>query len=309
MWSRNISKALFLILLVTAVTAVLFPYVTAITETQERTVEDSDGIIYEVSFFESNSTIVVEATNPLDWDEKIVGYSIRVDGQRVRDADFRLDRGEQRTEKINVTPGINVNEDDHTVAFYTYGNSTQFNFTRKINPSDPRDVPTPYISNVEVTTGTIEGETSAVANVTVANPSEQLYSTKLMVHTVETDGSLYPASVRPGDSRTITVELLDDRDAEIAGEARLYTGNLTTDEGGIDQVEFAGAPGSETQAWNASYEPVRPTWMSDNYRYDNDSYRSGLGEKLSRGRDVGGVPVVYPIVGLVVGGLLVRTFR
>ncbi|WP_244605191.1 hypothetical protein [Halorussus halobius] len=276
---------------------------------EKRTVVDSDGVVYNVSFSEEESTVSVGTYNPTRWDNEITGYSIRIDGQRVQNTNFRLDKNERRTEEINITPGINVNQDNHTVEFSTYGNSTQFNFTRKINSSSSGDVPTLYISDVEVTTGTIDGEPSAVANVTLVNPSRQLYSTKLMVHTVGTDGSLYPASVRPESSRTITVELLDDREAEIAGEARLYTGNMTTEEGAMDQVEFAGETEGETQVWNTSYDPVRPTWMNDNYEYHNDSYSRGLGERLSGGREVEGVPIAYPVAALVVGWFAVRRIR
>jgi hypothetical protein len=279
------------------------------TVSEERTVVDSDGVVYNVSFSEQNSTVYIEAFNPTKWDNEITGYGIQVDGQRVQNTNYRLDENERRTETIDITPGINVNEDNHTVKFATYGNSTQFNFTREINSSSPGEVPTLYISDVEVTTGTIDGEPSAVANVTLVNPSQQLYSTKLMVHTIGTDGSLYPASVRPESSRTITVELLDDREGEIAGEARLYTGNLTTEEGAMDQVEFVGEAGSETQVWNASYDPVRPTWMNNNYEYSNATYGPSLGERVSGGQEIEGVPIAYPIGALLVGWFVVRKVR
>lgn len=308
---ENTPKVSVTLLLVLLATVILFPHVAGMNEevSDKRTIVDSDGVIYDFYFYEKNATAIIDVSNPTKWDNELTGYSVRVDGQRVQDTDFRLDQNEQRTEKINITPGINVNENNHTVAFYTYGNSTQFNFTREINSSNPGNVPTPYISDVEVTTGTVKGETSAVANVTIVNPSEQLYGTKLMVHTVGTDGSLYPASVRPGDSRTIMVELLDDRDAEIAGEARLYTGNLTTEEGGIDQIEFAGEAGSETQVWNSSYESARPTWMDNNYQYNNDSYTRSFGEKISAGQEIEGIPVAYLVAGLLFGLLLLRKVR
>jgi len=276
-------------------------------DSHHEIITDSDGVVHELT--SSQSIITVNTLNPTDWDEKIISYVIRIDDQRVYDADFRLDRNEQRTEEIDITAGIDVNRDEHTVTFATYGNSTQFNFTREIDSTEPGEVPTPYISNVEVADGTIDGEPSAVANVTLVNPSKQVYSTKLMVHTVGTDGSLYPASVRPESSRTITVELLDDRGSEIAGEARLYTGNMTTEEGAMDQVEFAGQAGEQTTVWNASYEPVRPTWMNDNYEYQNESYSQGLAEKLSDGRDVAGVPIIYIAVAIIVGWVVVRKRR
>lgn len=299
------------VLIIVAIAIALSPFAAGINDEidKERTVVDSDGIVFDVTFSESNSTVTVEASNPTDWDGSLTGYTMRVDGQRVRNESFRLGTGERRTDTVNITPGINVNEDNHTVTFYTYGNSTQFNFTREIDSTKSADVPTLYISDVELTTGTVKGRESTVANVTLVNPSKQLYSTKLMVHTVGTDGSLYPASVRPESSRTITVELLDDRNGEIAGEARLYSGNLTTEEGAMDQVEFAGEVDSETEVWNTSYDPVKPTWMDDNYQYHNASYSPGLDEKLSGGQKVEGIPAVYFIAVLIVGWIAVRKIR
>lgn len=131
-------------------------------------------------------------------------------------------------------------------------------FTQHNSRNCPFKTP-PYIADVTVADGSIDGEPSAVAKVTIVNPSEQLYSTKLMVHTVGTDGSLYPASVGPSDSRTITVELLNERGAEIAGETRFYAGNMTTEEDALDQVEFAGRAGTQTRHWNVSFDSARST--------------------------------------------------
>lgn len=272
-------------------------------------VESSGGVEYQVSFRPNDSTVVVNYENPTGRKVDLGRYVLTVDGQRIYENNFNLSEGEHRTKKINITPAINVNEDNHTVTFSTFGGHTQFNFTREIDSADSDKIPTPHIADVTVTEGTIDGEPSAVAKVTLVNPSKQLYSTKLMVHTVGTDGSLYPASVRPGDSRTITVELLDERGAEIAGEARLYAGNMTTKDGALDQVEFAGQAGEETRVWNVSYETVRPTWMDEHYRYQNDSYEQSLGEKASGGYEVGGVPVAYFGLALLVGWIAVRKFR
>jgi hypothetical protein len=278
-------------------------------KSREKVVKSVADIEYSVAFEHNQSVLNIVVKNPTEKRVKYTGYTVRVDGQRVHEENLNLTSGEERTKRINITDGINVNEDNHSVVFSTFGGSAQFNFTREIDSADPGKIPTPYIDDVEVTEGTIDGEPSTVAEVTLVNPSEQLYSTKLMVHTVGTDGSLYPASVRPGDTRTITVELLDDRDAKIAGEARLYTDNLTTAEGGIDQVEFAGQVGSQTRVWNGSYEPVRPTWMQNNYEYDNDSYAPSLGTKLSGGHELAGVPVIYLCVGILLGLFAYRKFR
>ncbi|UPV73488.1 hypothetical protein M0R89_13155 [Halorussus limi] len=278
-------------------------------ESSNEKVEATGGTTYTVAFNGEESALKVTAKNPTKEKIRLAGYVVTVDGRQVHEKNLNLSVGEERTKRINITDGINVNQDSHTVTFSTYGGHTEFNFTREIDSADSGKIPTPYIADVEVIEGTINGEPSAVAEVTLANPSEQLYSTKLMVHTVGTDGSLYPASVRPGDTRTITVELLDDRGAKIAGEARLYTGNLTTAEGGIDQVEFAGRAGAQTRVWNASYESVRPTWMQNNYEYHNDSYAPGLATKLSGGHEVAGIPVAYLCAGVLLGLFAFRKFR
>ena len=276
--------------------------------TVTRTVTDPAGVVYTLDFRSANDILIVEAVNR-DQSGKKSGYNVVVDNRRVYNADLRLNQNESRTKKISITSGLNVNQENHTVEFVTYGNSTQFNFTREINSSNPKTVLRPHISNVEVTNGKVKGKPSAVAKVTLVNPSDQIYSTKLFVHTVDTDGSLYPASVRPGDTRTITVELLDERGSKIAGEARLYTGNLTTKDGAMDQVEFAGKAGADTRTWNTSYEPVRPTWMNDHYQYHNDSYARSFGEKVSGGYEVGDVPLAYVSLALLVGFIFLRRFR
>ncbi|MFC4449657.1 hypothetical protein [Halorussus aquaticus] len=278
------------------------------TETPAE-VSSSGGVEYRVSLDANASTVLVEYENPSDDEIEHARYSITVDKQRVYAENFNLSEGEHRTKRINITSGINVNRDEHTVTFSTFGGHAYLNFTRDIDSADSGQIPTPYISDVNVTKGTVDGEPSAVAKVTLVNPSDQLYGTKLMVHTTGTDGSYYPASVRPGDSRTITVELLDGRDAKIAGEARLYTGNMTTREGAIDQVEFAGQRGTETRVWDSSYEPVKPTWMDDHYQYHNDSYARSRVEKISGGHEVAGVPLAYLAVAVLVGLVVLRRLR
>jgi hypothetical protein len=280
------------------------------SDTKRTTViESSGGIEYRVSLQANDSTLTVDYENPTTDEITASGYVVSVDGQRIYEENLNLSANEHRTEEINITPGINVNEDEHTVSFSTFGGHTQFNFTREINSTNSDKIPTPHIADVTIGEGTINGEPSAVANVTLVNPSEQLYSTKLMVHTTGTEGSLYPASVRPGDSRTITVELLDERGVETAGEARFYAGNMTTKEGALDQVEFAGRAGEQTQVWDTSYEPAKPTWMSDHYRYHNESFERSFGQKASGGHEIGGVPIIYFGLALIVGWVARRKFR
>ncbi len=237
------------------------------------------------------------------------GYVVLVDGTRFQREFFALRPGERIERDLVLTRGLNVVNDNHTITVSTYGNATTYNFSEKIDASATNKVPTPYISNVTVADGTIKGKPSSVAYVTVVNPSMRRYSAKLFVHTLGTDGSFYAPSPQPHNSTTIKVELLDKQDTKIAGEARLYTGNLTKKSGGLDQVGFAGKAGGETKQWNESFRPVRPTWMNNHYHYTNDTYSQSFGEKLSKNHEVGGVPVIYLTPFLLVRLLFVRRWR
>ncbi|WP_227355007.1 hypothetical protein [Haladaptatus salinisoli] len=248
-------------------------------------------------------------SNPTSKNVENVGALISVDGKELYENRFDIQPGESFQRKINITQGLHAFKDNHSVYVSTFGDNTSYNFTKEINASNSPEVLTPYIENVTVASGTINGEQSAVAYVTLVNPSIQTYSSKLFVHTVGTEGSFYPASVRPGGKRTIKVELLDKRGTKIAGEARLYSGNLTEREGALDQVGFVGKAGERTRTWNESFEPVRPTWMDNHYQYKNDTYSRTLGEKLSGGYEIGEIPIVYPMLALLGAVVLVRRLR
>ena len=270
------------------------------------------GIEYEVAFNLQSLVLSISGANTRGSDVAKAGFVITIDNYRYfAKKNLSFDSGEEKNWKLNITRGINVMEHSHTVIISTFGNSTQFNFTKQANSANTEPVPTPYIQNIEVTNGTIDGEPSAVAKVTVANPSIHPYSLKLMVHTLETDGSFYGASVSPGENRTITVELLDERGTQIAGQARLYAGNLSKGDGAMDQVGFAGRAARDTKTWNETYEPVKGPWQSNGYEYHNETYEddASLAERLSGGYEILGVPIVYVISGLVLGLALFRRIR
>ncbi len=204
-----------------------------------------------------------------------------------------------------------MTRDEHTVKISTFGDTTQYNFTHEIDPENPNGVEVPRITEASVGNAVVDGKQSAVVNVTVENPSRQTYPTKLMVHTEGTDGSYYPAIASPGENETITVELLDAPDAEIVGQARLYTGDFEDPEGELDQVGFVGRVDGETEQWNESFEPVAPPWSDDPYQYRNASAGDspGLAEQVSGGVELGGVPVAYLVGGAVVAAGIVGLVR
>ncbi|WP_231183600.1 hypothetical protein [Haladaptatus sp. DYF46] len=253
--------------------------------------------------------MVINVKNPSGEYVGKSGIVIQVDGTDYYENSFSIRSGEELNYNINITDGLDVLENKHTTTVSTYGNYTTYNFTKKINASATEEIPTPYIENVTVADGTIDGEPSAVAYVTLVNPSIRRYPTKLFVHTIGTDGSYYTPSPQPNNSTTVKVELLDKRGAKIAGEVRLYTGNLTNKQGGLDQVGFVGKAGEGTKQWNESFQPVRPTWMNNHYEYENDTYSQSLGEKLSANHKVGGIPVFYLGMVVLVGVFFIRRWR
>jgi hypothetical protein len=201
--------------------------------------------------------------------------------QRAR----RISLLESNSWQINITEGLNAADRNHSVTVSTYGDYAQYNFTEEFDPDETDELPVPRITDVEVKNGTVRGEPSTVAMVTVQNPSIQTYGMKLMVFSEATDGSLYPSSAPPGENITVKVELLDPRGELVAGEVRLYSGNLSAGDGGIDQVEFVGRADGETNHWNQSYEPVKGTWRKDNYVYQNESVPDSDADPLVDGVD------------------------
>ncbi len=193
---------------------------------------------------------------------------------------------------------MNIVKKQHDIRITTYDNATEFHITHDFNSTHPVGAPSPYISNVNITNGTIHGKPSAVAKVTIKNPGIQSYSMMLMVNTEGTDGSMYGASVAPGGQRTITVQLLEKRGTKVAGEARLYTGNLSKGNGALDEVGFVGQAKHETHQWNKTYSPVRAPWQKNSYHYRNDSVDTGGDTTLERvGSALSTTQIIYICAG------------
>ncbi|MFH5798521.1 hypothetical protein [Haladaptatus sp. CMAA 1911] len=274
---------------------------------KERTLQSPRGIC--VKSIMVGEVFHVSVRNPSSRYLQNAGFVIYVDDTRYTRSFFDLQSGENVSKHIQITDGLDAVKNNHTVTISTVGKYTTYNFTKKINASSTQEIPTPYIENVTVADGMIDGEPSAVAYVTLVNPSIRRYPTKLFVHTIGTDGSYYTPSPQPNNSTTVKVELLDERGSKIAGEVRLYTGNLTNKQGGLDQVGFVGKAGEGTKQWNESFQPVRPTWMNNHYEYENDTYSQSLGEKLSGNREVAGIPVFYLGMIVLVGVFFIRRWR
>lgn len=266
------------------------------------------GTCVKATFNSNTYELVITDRTTSHQSVDIAGVILNIDERRVADYSYNLSADERWKKTINVSSHLDVVRDNHTVTVSTYGNVTKFNFTKRIDASQT-NIPKPHITDVRIGEGTIDGEPSSVAYVTVVNPSNQLYTSKLMVHTQETDGSFYVPAVQTNESRTVKVELLDDRGEKIAGEARLYTKNLSREDGALDQVEFVGRASGNTSVWNESFEPIRGPWREKNtYSYENETYSRSVGEKVSD-YEVEGIPIVILVAGLLGALLLVRKLR
>jgi hypothetical protein len=233
-------------------------------------VTSNEGVQFELAFFEDNLTLVIEGRNPTE-DVAFADYVVMVDGRVHNDSTINLSSGDGFKDKINIRDSVDILTSSHNIYFSTYGADTHLNFTHEIDYRNTTRFPKPQITDVRVANGTVGGNQSTVAYVTVANPSNQLFSMKILVHTTGTQGGLYGASTPEYTNRTIKVELLEERGELVAGEVRLYVGEPSEGEGALDQVEFVGRADGETEVYNRTYEPVTGPWAEDAYRYRNES--------------------------------------
>jgi hypothetical protein len=267
----------------------------------------SDGLTFTVRLDLDTLTAHVEITNPTSKQQRAI-LKLVLDKQGRHTIDEQLPPGQTETEALDIRGSIDSLRDIHNVSISTFGNATTLSFHHDVNLSDPEQVPIPQITNVTVANGTIQGNASTVAYVRVTNPTNQLYSMKLMVHSLETGGGWYPASVNRSDSRTIKAVLFEDRGTRVAGEARLYINEPSNASGALDQVEFVGRAGEPTQVYNRSYQPVRGPWTDDPYQYENESLAPDDTDTIPGTDRLPDLPrVAYGIGALiVVAGVLLR---
>jgi len=285
---RKMTFVLFFVVTVLALNTVV--PASGISDTKPISMNESEqitskfGVEYTVRFDRESDEIFIIAEIQ-DTQSQLTGFEVRVDGYRNMARTINLSANETWTASTNITRNIDARRNNHTILFNTIdGNTTEFNFTREIHPSNTTEVPTPRITNVEVTNGSPYGQATSVVEVTVENPAEQLYGTKLMVHTLETDHNRRAdATAPPGGETTVQIPVEESQGEIIAGEVRLYDNNLSDADHGFDQREFIGEADGETQVWNRTYEPVQdPYGPRSGYVYDNESMAEFVEEEQTR---------------------------
>ena len=275
---------------------------------ETRVVTSATGIEYVVEFNNDNDTVALTALNP-DSRSHVSSFGIYVDNYQREAKTLDLSQNESWSKSWDISNSTDATRIEHQVTFSTSGESISFNFTREVDLSNSGSVPTPRITNVEVTNGTVYGNETAVLEVTVENPADQLYSSSLMVHTLETNFSRRGDAVAaPGNKSTVQVPLDEPRGSTVAGEVRLYDRNLSDAEDGFDQREFVGRAGGDTQVWNRTYEPADPHWAeSGGYRYENET----MEERIDDGDEEASAPVTAVLTAgiAILLTILVRRLR
>ena len=126
-----------------------------------RVIQSFGGLCVKSHF--SDNVITVNISNPTDKYISVTGILVQVDGEDILDDNFDIRPSENINKNIYITRGMNVLKYNHTTTVSTYGDSTTYNFTEKINATTTTKVPTPYISNIRVADGTIDGKPSSVS--------------------------------------------------------------------------------------------------------------------------------------------------
>lgn len=231
-----------------------------------KSFESMQGLEYEVSFTEETNKLEIQITN--DEESTIEGgYGISVDDWPYNQTSIEFQPGETVTRTYNVTDGLDVRQDEHSVNVTTYEGRANFSFERNYSSLDSGLVPVLQITDIRVGSGTFLGNKSTIINVTVKNPSEHIYSAYLVAHTQKTTGSVEIANPTPGTSQTVSLPLNEPIGSSVHGEIRMFMGKPNESRGALEQVAFSGSAGEPTNYRSQSYEPFEPPWEEDAYEY------------------------------------------
>jgi hypothetical protein len=237
-----------------------------------------DGIRYNVTVRPEEGTVSVSVYNPTGKQQNHSGFVILVDDERFNKTNLELSPNDSWTNTWKIHDYVNVLRENHSVVVSSFGGNTTLNFTRRVDHENPGNYSVPRIVDTELIAAENNEYATAYLRVTVRNPGNRSYATRLMVHTNETNGEFVGSMVPyTEESITVSVPLHDDPDNRIQGEVRLYHGpSGINDTAAItDQVSFEGRVGGETRMRNESYEPVVPPFEEEPYVYGPDSSGTG----------------------------------
>lgn len=255
----------------------------AITATDSAAVEKKFtsmvGIEYSASFDPTTHRLSIEVENPQGRSFS-TGYRIIVDKKTVYDTDFTIAPGHRKQRDFNISRNLSILSPDHEIIVSTYGGSATFQFQQKLDRSYGTY---PYFTDVEMGSKQIGPRNYSAVNVTIRNPGPRSYLLRVVAYTLNTSGYYSSIFVPANGSGTASVPLEEGFDDPVAGELRLYRGNISDAEDGIDQVEFTSEREGETAFQRQAYEPITPPWEPNPYEYENETFEDrhdGLPEPL-----------------------------
>jgi|GEM_PF-3335276 len=223
---------------------------------------------YTVQFDRPSTDLTISVSNPND--RKVNStYTIRVDRWQYAQIRFVINPGETQKKQFDISDGLDVERDHHTVNVSTYGGDAKFAFDQEYSSLHPGDVAVPEITDIHVGTGMSRGHRSNIVYVTVKNPSHHTYAAYVVAYTQDTKASTEIANANPGHSETVTLELDEPIGSEVYGEIRLFMDDPNQTEGALAQVEFHGSADSETKYEYEAYEPFTLSGPDGGYAYHN----------------------------------------
>ena len=230
------------------------------------------GVEYTVTFSEETNRISVAVNNPTE-KELPAHFRVRMDTRYSEGEEFVVLPGKERVFSYNLTTGVDVMRDNHSVQFTAGPKSMWFNFTKDIDPKTTKKYPTPEITDISLETRSHQNEMRTIINVSAYNPSGRSMTLVIRAHTLETTGFYGLIQFSPYSSSSETIILNEQPGELVVGEVRMYTGNFSEGEGGFDQVEIKGRSDGTVEWTHEEYVPVVPSWEDedDYYVYENES--------------------------------------
>lgn len=228
-------------------------------------------MVYNFTFDESQQLLCVNVENvgghPVNG-----GFRAIVDNRGLETPRPELEPGETMSTTENVSPWLNLFDDNHTVSVGARGNNTEFNFTHEINASSP-DVPSPKITDVDVLR--YEQNNSTALQVSTHNPTKRAYGFYIQAETFGTKGVFDIGTPASNQTEQVLLPLEESPDEVIAGKVRIFH-KWGVSNGMYDQKEFMSKPNETVNARDVAFTRVPGT--VDTYNYHNESaakYREG----------------------------------
>jgi hypothetical protein len=228
-------------------------------------------MVYNFTFDESQQLLCVNVKNTGDHPAS-GGYRTIVDNRGLETPRPELEPGETMSSEHNISPWLNLFDDNHTVSVGARGNNTEFNFTHEINASNP-NIPSPEISNISVVRD--HQNNSTALRVSLYNPTKRGYVFYTQTETFGTDGVYRAEAPQPNQTESVLLPLDEGPDEVIAGKVRIFH-RWDVSNGKYDQKEFMAKPNKSVNSWDVPFDRVPGS--VDEFDYHNESaakYREG----------------------------------